>query len=253
MVLSWELATVGVVVTGALAGGAVYAGALTRSAGVVAFVLGSVIVVLAGFPYLALLVLFVAASSLATRFAFAEKKRRAVQEGTAGERGVDNVLAHIVIPFGLVLIAWAAPSVLPAAALALLYTCAIAFGAADTFASEFGVLSGEARSILTLKPVPPGTNGGVSVLGEIWGFLGAATTAVLGLFIFEIAHAPIPATALMIIGVMLAGFLACQVDSILGEVLENRGYLSKGGTNVLGMFSAVLFGLLFAEISGVAL
>ncbi len=253
MVLSWELATVGVVVTGALAGGAIAAGALTRSAGLLAAVFGSVIVILAGFPYLALLVLFVAASSLATRFAFQEKKRRAVQEGTAGERGTGNVLAHIVIPTALVVFAAAAPSVLPAATLALLYTCAIAFGGADTFASEFGVLSGRARSILTLKPVVPGTNGGVSLLGELWGFLGAAVTAILGYFLFVVADAPLPSAALMVVGVLAAGFLACQVDSVLGELFENRGFLSKGGTNFLGMLSAVLFGLLFARVGGVPL
>jgi uncharacterized protein (TIGR00297 family) len=253
MVLSWELATVGVIVTGVLAGGAVAAGALTRSAGVLAAVFGAIIVILAGFPYLALLVLFVAASSLATRFAFEEKKRRAVQEGTAGERGIENVLSHIVLPFALVIFAAFAPVALPPPALAFLYTCAIAFGGADTFASEFGVLSGHARSILTLKPVTPGTNGGVSLLGELWAFLGAATTAVLGFFLFVAADYPLPSAPLMVVGVSIAGFLACQVDSVLGEVFENRGYLSKGGTNLLGMLSAILFGLLFAHVGGVAL
>jgi len=37
------------------------------------------------------------------------------------------------------------------------------------------------------------------------------------------------------LGVTLAGFLGCQVDSLLGETLENRRYLSKGGTNLLAM------------------
>ncbi len=251
MVLSWEYAAVGVAATGLLAAAAVAAGALTRPAGALAAVFGSVIVILAGFPYLALLILFVAASSLATRYGFQEKKRRAVQEGSAGERGVDNVLAHIVLPTALVVVSASAPAVLPSALLAFLYAGAISFGAADTFASEFGVLAGRARSILTFKPVPAGTNGGISLLGELWAFVGAATTATVGFLLFDAFAAPRFSVLLLIAGVTAAGFLACQVDSVLGETLENRGYLSKGGTNLLGMLSAVLIALALARGAGV--
>ncbi|HEV2316795.1 MAG TPA: DUF92 domain-containing protein [Thermoplasmata archaeon] len=250
MVLSWELAAVGVVATALLAIAAIAAGALTRAAGALATIFGAVIVILAGFPYLALLVLFVLASSLATRYGFQEKKRRNVQEGTAGERGVANVVAHILIPTGLVLLSWSDPSVLPPAGAAFLYACAISFGAADTFASEFGVLSGGARSILTWKPVPAGTNGGVSTLGELWAFVGAATTALFGLGLFTVFVAPQPSAAIMVAGVIGAGFLACQFDSVLGETLENRGFLTKGGTNVLGMLGAVLVGLAILVATG---
>jgi uncharacterized protein (TIGR00297 family) len=251
MVLSWELATVGVIATGILAIAAVLAGALTWPAGLLAAVFGSVIVILAGFPFLVLLVLFVAASSLATRYAFREKQRQKVQEGRSGERGISNVLAHIVVPMGLVLVATGFPAAIPPATLAFLYACAIAFGAADTFASEFGVLTGHARSILDLRPVTPGTNGGVSVLGELWGFVGAAATAVVGWWAFVAFGAPEPMAALVIAGVIVAGFAACQVDSLVGAVLENPGYIGKGGTNLLGMVSAVLIGLLLLRVGGV--
>jgi uncharacterized membrane protein len=43
-----------------------------------------------------------------------------------------------------------------------------------------------------------------------------------------------------LLGVTLAGFLGCQVDSVLGETLENRHYLSKGGTNLVAMVLTVL-------------
>jgi uncharacterized protein (TIGR00297 family) len=250
MVLSWELAALGVVATGVLAIAAIAFGALTRPAGALAAVFGSVIVVLVGYPYLALLVLFVFASSLATRYGFEEKERRHVQEGRAGERGVSNVLAHIVIPTGLALVAALTPSVLPLSALAFLYACAISFGAADTFASEFGVLWGRARSILTFRPVAAGTNGGVSLLGELWAFVGGATTAVLAFGLFTVFRSDAPMASLLIAGVLAAGFLGCQVDSLLGELLENRGYLSKGSTNFFGMLSAVLIGIGILFVAG---
>ena len=251
MVLPLFLAALGVVVTVALAAAATLSKALTASAGVAAAVFGSIVVVVAGFPFLALLVMFVVGSVLATRYGFEEKRRANVHEGTVGERGVSNVLAHIVVPTGLVLFAWAEPSLLPAAPLALLYTAALAFGASDTFASEFGVLAGSARSILTLRHVTAGTNGGVSVIGEVWAFVGALTTALLGLAFF-LAFATTHPPAMVLLGIATAaGFLACQVDSILGETLENRGWLTKGSTNLLGMISSVLIaGALYYGVVG---
>lgn len=237
--LSLLPAVVGVVATAILTYAAVAARALTRSAGVVAAVFGSVIVVVAGFPYLALLILFVAGSVLATRYRFEEKRSRNVQEGSHGERGVANVVAHILIPTALALTALGSPPVLPDSTRAVLYASALAFGAADTFASEFGVLSRHPRTLLHFQAVEPGTNGGVSGVGEVFGFLGAASIAVIGFGLFVLfGETPMPELAFVLI-VTIAGFIACQVDSVLGETLENRGYLSKHSTNFLGMLSAV--------------
>ena len=234
-------AAIGVAGTVALALAAVRTDALTPTAGVVAAGFGSVIVILQGFPFLLLLVLFVVASVGATRYGFEEKKKANVHEGTRGERGVSNVLAHIILPTALVVFGSVSPSLLPVSGLAVLFTAALAFGAADTFASEFGVLAGRARSILTLKPVRPGTNGGVSAIGEMWALFGAITTAVVALALFfEFGTELVNPGTFLVLGAT-AGFLGCQVDSILGETLENRGYLTKGSTNFLGMAASVGF------------
>ena len=251
MVLSAFPATFGVVVTVGLAVGAVAARALTPLAGAVAAAFGSVIVVLVGFPFLALLILFVVASVLATRFRIDEKRSKHVQEGVAGERGISNVVAHIVLPTALAIGGGWVPPVVPTPALAVLYASALAFGAADTFASELGVLAGRARSILTLRPVAPGTNGGVSAVGEAWGFVGAGLTAIVGLGLFRLFGTPLPASGLFLGTVAISGFLGCQVDSVLGEVLENRGLLTKGSTNFLGMLAAIGVAAAVLAIAGV--
>jgi uncharacterized protein (TIGR00297 family) len=245
LVLPLLPALAGIILTFVLAAAAAATRSLTPGAAVVAASFGSLIVVLAGFPFLALLVLFVVASVLATRYGFDEKKKEGVQEGTRGERGVSNVLAHIVVPSALVATTALDPNLLSTADLTLLYTAALAFAAADTFASEFGVLSGGARSILTRRPVPPGTNGGVSGIGELWAFVGAVLTAVVGFGLFLLFHTPLPPAPWFLVGATVAGFVACQIDSILGEVLENRGYLTKGGTNLLAMVSSVAIAGLF--------
>jgi uncharacterized protein (TIGR00297 family) len=248
LVLALLPALVAALVTVALALGAVLARALTPLAGAVAAVFGIVIVVAAGFAFLALLILFVVASVVVTRYRIDVKRSKNVQEGTNGERGISNVVAHIVVPTALAIGAGWVPPVLSLPTASVLYASALAFGAADTFASELGVLAGTARSILTLRPVTPGVNGGVSGPGEAWALVGALTTAIIGFLLYHLLGTPTLAAGVVIGIAAAAGFLGCQVDSVLGEALENRGYLSKGSTNFLGMISAVgiAAGLLFA-------
>ena len=241
-------AIVGVVATVLLAAAAVFARALTPAAGAVAAVFGSAIVVTAGFGFLVLLVVFVATSSLATRYRFAEKAARHLQEGRAGERGISNVLAHIVLPTALALAAGL--GAIPIATAAVLFSSALAFAAADTLASEFGVLTGSAVSILSFRPVAPGTNGGVSSVGEMFAVAGAVGTALVGFAVFGLFRTPDGPPGIFLAAVALAGFTACQVDSVLGETLENRNYLGKGGTNFFGMLSAVGLALAVAGAAG---
>ncbi len=243
-------ALLGVAITAVLAIVAALGRALTPTAAAVSAVFGSAIVVLAGFPYLGLLALFVLASSLATRYGFEEKARRSMQEGRHGERGVSNVLAHIFLPTVLVLVAALLPTLLPPATLSFLYAGAIAFGASDTFASELGVLSGKARSILTGRPVIPGTNGGVSSRGEIFALAGSVTTALVGWGLFVAFSVPTVGAGLFVGGVAAAGFVGCQIDSVLGETLENRKLLTKASTNFAGMGSAILIGIAILLLAG---
>ncbi len=241
-------AAVGVAATALLSAAAVAARALTPSAGAVAAVFGGAIVIAAGFGFLILLVVFVATSSLATRYRFAEKERQQLQEGRAGERGISNVLAHIVLPTAVALAAGL--GAISIATAAVLFASALAFAAADTLASEFGVLTGSAVSILSFRPVAPGTNGGVSSVGEMFAVAGAVGTALVGFAVFGLFRTPVGPPGLFLAAVGLAGFTACQIDSVLGETLENRRYLGKGGTNFLGMLSAIGIGLAVAGAAG---
>lgn len=247
----WVGAAVGVAVTFALAVAAWLAKVLTPPAALVAAVFGTVIVLIGGPPYLALLILFVLGGTLATRYGWEEKKARKVAEGKAGERGVRNVLSHILVPLGLVLLVplttlGGAPGFIP-----FVYVCALACGTSDTLASEFGVLSGKAVSILGSGSVRPGTNGGISLAGELWALLGSLVTVAAGAGVFYAfgGLSSLPSSVVLwFIGGTLLGFLGCQVDSLLGATLENRGYLGKGSVNFLAMLTtaAVAAGLYYS-------
>jgi uncharacterized protein (TIGR00297 family) len=248
-VLGAFASAVGILVTALLAAAAAVGRALTPAAAAVAAAFGIVIVLLAGFGFLLVLVVFVVVSSLATRYRFQEKARRHVQEGRAGERGVSNVLAHILLPTALAVAAGLGRLSAPLAA--ALFASALAFAAADTLASEFGVLMGSAVSILSLRPVTPGTNGGVSSVGEMFAVAGSVGTALVAFAVFGTFGDPIGTAWLFLLAVGVAGFVACQVDSVLGETLENRGFLTKGSTNFLGMLSAIALGAGVLVLAGV--
>ncbi len=65
--------------------------------------------------------------------------------------------------------------------LVLAYAAAVATAAADTCSSEVGKAFGRRTFLITtLRPVPPGTEGAISVEGTLGGLLGAALVAALG-------------------------------------------------------------------------
>ena len=51
-----------------------------------------------------------------------------------------------------------------------------------------------------------------------------------------------------IISVTLIGFIGCQIDSLLGAILENRGYIGKGMVKTLAIASGALIACYFHPI-----
>ena len=116
--------------------------------------------------------------------------------------------------------------------------------ASDTLASEIGSLDSRTRSIINLEAVPAGTNGGMSVTGTFAALAGAALIGFLSVSLSSITDVEIPLLTLMI-AVTAIGWLGCQVDSILGALLENRGLIGKHSVNFLATLSGALIAILF--------
>ena len=100
-----------------------------------------------------------------------------------------------------------------------MYLAALAAAAADTWATEIGVLLGrKPRLIYNLKPVPAGTSGGVTLSGLAGALTGAIVIGFSGMFF------PLAQTAWHGIGILLliggAGFFGSLVDSLLGATLQ---------------------------------
>jgi uncharacterized membrane protein len=98
---------------------------------------------------------------------------------------------------------------------------ALAAATADTWATEIGTLfGGTPRAPLTLRPVPPGTSGGMSAAGTAAMIAGA-------LFIALAARALALTDALAV--VTLAGCVGAMVDTLLGATLQERRWCDACG------------------------
>ena len=88
---------------------------------------------------------------------------------------------------------------------------ALAAATADTWATEIGRYSRKPpRLITTGKPVPAGTDGGMTLVGTVGGIAGAAFMAALA-FLFQ------PRVA---VAVVVAGVLGMLLDSLLGAMVQ---------------------------------
>lgn len=183
--------------------------------------------------FLALLVVF-AVTLVATRVGHAHKVQLRTAEPPGG-RTASQAMANLGMAALVVAVAGKAWPVLALAALAE--------AAGDTSSSEIGMafagnsflgnsFARKTWMITTFKPVPAGTDGGLSLFGTIAALLGAASVAlaavVTGL-----------ASPGQIVIVILAGFLGTLVDSLLGAIFERRGWLDNNLVNLLSTASAV--------------
>jgi uncharacterized protein (TIGR00297 family) len=110
-----------------------------------------------------------------------------------------------------------------AAFLAVAYLAHFAACNGDTWASEVGILTRKRTYLITtLRPCPPGTNGGISVLGTTaatagGGFIGLVFALAGGI---EVGAAAVAQTVPCVLMGSAAGLLGSTVDSVLGATLQ---------------------------------
>ena len=204
-----------------------------------AAVLGLIVGGLGHWTWLLILLGFLLSSHKATKWRFDEKKRLGLSESNDGHRGWTNVVANGAIPGLICLYAYLSDDW---NTVVWLFGAAVAVAASDTFASEIGCLDPRVRMITTFKPCEQGENGGFSPNGQLAAAAGSAVVAVLTFCAWWVTSSDTSAlNGLQLLGVLLIiGWLGCQIDSYLGALLENRGYMSKGAVNASAISGGVV-------------
>tara|TARA_Y100000746_G_scaffold128398_1_gene109865 strand:+ start:144 stop:914 length:771 start_codon:yes stop_codon:yes gene_type:complete len=205
-----------------------------------ATITGLTVSLLGHWTWLIALFIFLIIGSLATKWKLEEKKLLSLEEANEGLRSWKNVLANGGAVSLMAVYNFISPGE------EWIYFAAIAsisVALSDTLASEIGSLDTRTRSITTLQSVPAGTNGGMSPTGTVAALIGAIIISIIGV-IFSPADSTINDINLLLM-LTLIGWLGCQVDSLLGALLENRGYLGKHSVNFLATFSGSLIAIIF--------
>lgn len=169
-----------------------------------------------GWRWGVLLVAFFVASSALSRWRAATKEARTrgiLEKG--GERDAWQVAANggvFAVAAILALRGWPAASALGAGALAA--------AAADTWATEIGTLSRRTPvSMLTLRPVPAGTSGGVTLLGWLGAALGAGFIAAVSAVLGWGPHVALAA--------VVGGLAGATADSLVGATVQARRWCAR--------------------------
>jgi len=189
-------------------------GMVSRSGALGGLLVGTIVYVCLGPRGFTVLALFVVGGSLLTRFGYRSKQRAGTAQEHGGRRGARNALANCAVAVLCAILARTTGYDLFTVA----FVASLGAAFADTSESEVGqLLSRAPRLITTLKKVPPGTDGAISLPGTLAGLTAAGLTAILAL---ALGLLDAPTTALL---VALAAFLGTVADSLIGARFPRTG------------------------------
>ena len=210
-----DRALAGLLLAGALGFVAWTVRALSPGGALAALVVGTAAVI-AGWGWAIVLIAFFVTSSVLSRFKGSAREARIggiVEKGD--ERDAPQVLANGgIFAAAALLAATTGEASLAAAALG-----ALAAATSDTWATEVGTLAGGLpRSIVSLKPLPAGTSGGVTVPGTLASIVGASFISSVA-YLTGIGPAPV--------AVFLGGVSGSLADSLVGATVQERRWCDR--------------------------
>jgi uncharacterized protein (TIGR00297 family) len=231
---------VGFGVNGAIAVAAFVARSIDLPGAVSATIIGTMITAGLGLPGLALMIAFFVTGTTATKLGYARKAGRGIAQERGGARGWRNAWANGGVPAFLAVLAGVCAAggcgdgrlsglawVPSAAFLTVAYASAVATAAADTCSSEIGKAYGRRTFLITsLQPVPPGTEGAISLEGTAAALAGSGLVAIVGVAVGLYGWEGATVVA-------ATGLLGSLAESLIGTVAESRGWLDNDLLNAL--------------------
>lgn len=206
----WLLINIALAVVGFAVRSVTFRGAATG------IILGALLIFCGGWPlYVALLAFFVLGTA-ATKAGWREKVARGIEQEQEGRRGARHAFANVGVAALCVLIA--ATTLADEALMRLAAFAALATAAADTASSEIGQWLGR-RTYLpaSFRPVPPGTEGAVSLEGTVAGAVAAGIVS-LTLLLSDESFASWKGVAIVTVSAVAAAYL----ESLLGSWNRTR-------------------------------
>jgi uncharacterized protein (TIGR00297 family) len=220
--------------TSAFAGGAWLLRGVTLSGALVGFAIALAVYLSCGIGGFLVLVSVFVVAWLTTRIGYRRKQQLGTAENARG-RSAAQVIANLGAAAALCVMA----SVTGRAILMVAAIAAFSEAAADTAASECGqAWSRRAYVITTLRPVPAGTNGGISAPGTLAAIVAAILVSSVAATMGILSPSAVPVA-------VAAAILGTAVDSLLGATIEAQGLINNNAVNLAGTCSAGVLALAF--------
>ena len=188
---------------------------LTRAGWCHAAILGTILWGCLGWQGWLTVVLYLALGSLVTKVGFQHKQRQGLAEARGGRRSPANVWGSAAV--GALLALLIGSGLGPQSLLLVGFSASFAAKLADTFGSEIGKRYGRTTVLITtLRRVPPGTEGAVSLEGTLASAIGSL---VMTAVVVAVQLVPAGPVAWLVAAV---GLLATLLESLLGALLQER-------------------------------
>ncbi|MBV8518523.1 MAG: DUF92 domain-containing protein [Acidobacteria bacterium] len=246
---TWPHTPAWLLVNGALALLGYFARSVSFSGALGGFLLGTIIILGAGWPlYVALLAFFIIGTG-ATKLGYQRKAKRGLAEGHGGRRGISHAFANVgtaaICAIAVSRLARAAAGQMEYELLPLFMGIAsLATAAADTTASEIGQLLGKRAFLpLTLRRVPTGTEGAISVEGTLAGAIGGFIVALVSTWAVDRQFFGAIFSWSLVGALALCAFSGSYLESLAGSWNRRHGEPMPNG--VLNFFNTVAGAVLF--------
>jgi uncharacterized protein (TIGR00297 family) len=186
-----------------------------------------------------LLVAFFVIGSACTKLGYRRKAAANLAQERGGRRGARHALANAGVATACAV--FAALTAYPAL-FAVAFAAAFATAAADTASSEIGQLVGRRTFLITtLRPVPRGTEGAVSLEGTLAGIAASVAIGALGAAVQLYPW-------VCVLPVAGAAFIGTTFESVVGATLEQRRLLDNEALNFLNTLVGALAGAALAAL-----
>ncbi len=187
-------------------------GSVDRSGAVGGLLMGTLLYAIAGWPGYGLLILLVVSGVGVTRLGHSRKAALGIAQERGGRRRAGSALANTgaAVAFGFLAVATPFPDLF-----ALAMAGAFATALFDTTASEFGKAFGRRHHLVTLRSVPAGTDGAVSLEGTVAGVVAGVVMALL-------AWALGLVTMVGAMAVVIGAFCGSMVESLISALIRGR-------------------------------
>ncbi|HHT9138440.1 MAG TPA: DUF92 domain-containing protein [Candidatus Wunengus sp. YC60] len=218
---------------------AYYLKTVSKSGLIGGVVVGIIIYLCLGIGGFLILFTFFALGSWSSKHKYKWKASHGVAQENKGRRSVKHAVAKGGV--GLVMAVMAMLTDMPEI-FTIAFVAAFATATFDTVSSELGQIYGK-RPILitTMKTVPVGTDGAISVEGTIMGVLSAALVGAEAYFLHLIS---LPS----IIIVVAAAFVGTTIESVLGATIERREWVSNEVINFINISTGAGVSMLLVKI-----